>query len=660
MALTAQQKRRKFFAQRLPLYQKDPVLFANEVCSYKPDPWQKDVLNDIAAFTKVSVRSGHGVGKTSVEAIVLLWFLSCFKFPKVIATAPTRQQLNDILWSEVEKWRSKSPLLQEILVWTKTYVYMKGYEKRWFAVAKTASEPENMQGFHEENMLIIVDEASGVDDAIMEAILATLSGKNNKLLMCANPTRTTGTFYDSHNRDRGMYKCHRVSSLDSERTNKENIESFIRKYGEHSNVVKVRVYGDFPSQEDDVFIPLPLIEQSVVNEIETDKVNKISIGVDVARYGDDETIIATNVSGVISIPVIRHGQSLMITVGDIVREYKRLIKEYPKYHGVITVNIDDTGLGGGVTDRLEEVKAEERLRRLEIVPVNFGNKPPKDGSDEHYQDISTYMWATLKTLMENKEVCIQNDEELVAQLSVRKYSITSTGKIMLESKKAMKDRGIKSPDRADAVVLSCFTQNKIYSTFVERTETVIIPAEAVKVMQIEQINIGVSIGSNVKGTSMVATAIIAGHKRAVVLAAEKFDGEVETDALGKKFRDFSMNVYNKFNKLDYAYCDAKEVFLLKTIKSSAERYGVPITVRTAANDDINNRIRLTTRLLAQNKLFVTEDCEVLSRAFSTAVWSDKRSDDSRSSGTDIGTLNAFEYTIEREGGRFLANELGDV
>ena len=442
MALTAQQKRRKFFAQRLPLYQKDPVLFANEVCSYKPDPWQKDVLNDIAAFTKVSVRSGHGVGKTSVEAIVLLWFLSCFKFPKVIATAPTRQQLNDILWSEVEKWRSKSPLLQEILVWTKTYVYMKGYEKRWFAVAKTASEPENMQGFHEENMLIIVDEASGVDDAIMEAILATLSGKNNKLLMCANPTRTTGTFYDSHNRDRGMYKCHRVSSLDSERTNKENIESFIRKYGEHSNVVKVRVYGDFPSQEDDVFIPLPLIEQSVVNEIETDKVNKISIGVDVARYGDDETIIATNVSGVISIPVIRHGQSLMITVGDIVREYKRLTKEYPKYHGVITVNIDDTGLGGGVTDRLEEVKAEERLRRLEIVPVNFGNKPPKDGSDEHYQDISTYMWATLKTLMENKEVCIQNDEELVAQLSVRKYSITSTGKIMLESKKAMKDRGI--------------------------------------------------------------------------------------------------------------------------------------------------------------------------------------------------------------------------
>lgn len=656
MALTAQQKRRKFFKQRLPLYQKNPVLFAKEVCSYNPDEWQRNVLMDIAGYTKVSVRSGHGVGKTSVEAIVLLWFLSCFRFPKVIATAPTRQQLNDILWSEVEKWRSKSPLLQELLTWTKTYVYMKGYEKRWFAVAKTASEPENMQGFHEENMLIIVDEASGVEDDIMEAILATLSGKNNKLLMCANPTRTTGTFYDSHNRDRGMYKCHRVSSLDSTRTNKENIAAFIRKYGEHSNVVKVRVYGDFPAQEDDVFLPLPLIEQTVVNEIDTEKIYKITMGVDVARYGDDETIIATNVGGKIDIPVVRHGQSLMTTVGDIVMQYKRLIKEYQNYKGVITVNIDDTGLGGGVTDRLEEVKIEERLRRLEIVPVNFGSKPPQDGSEDRYQDISTYMWATLKTLMENKEVSIANDEELVAQLSVRKYSITSTGKIMLESKKAMKDRGIKSPDRGDAVVLSCFSQNKIYSAFVEKTEAIIIPYEAVRVMQIAQVNIGVSIGSSIKGTSLVATAIISGHKRAVVLAAEKYDGEVETDALGKKFVEFATMIQQKYNKLDYAYCDAKEVFLLKTIKSAVEAHRVPITVRTAANDSVNNRIRLTTRLLAQDRLFLTEDCDALSRAFSTAVWSEKRSEDSRSTTTDIGTLNAFEYTIEREGARFLANE----
>lgn len=655
MAMTEQAKRRKFFAQRIPVYQKNPVLFAKEVCSFSPDPWQEAVLMDIASSTKVSVRSGHGVGKTGVEAVTLLWFLSCFRFPKVIATAPTRQQLNDILWSEVEKWRAKSPLLKELLTWTKTYVYMKGYEKRWFAVAKTASEPENMQGFHEENMLIIVDEASGVEDAIMEAILATLSGKNNKLLMCANPTRTTGTFYDSHNRDRGMYKCHRVSSLDSTRTNKENIAAFIKKYGEHSNVVKVRVYGDFPAQEDDVFIPLPLIEKTTLNEIDTTKINRISIGVDVARYGDDETIIATNVGGKIDIPVVRHGQSLMTTVGDIVRTYKQLIKDYPQYTGVVTVNIDDTGLGGGVTDRLEEVKAEERLRRLEIVPVNFGQKPPQDGSEEHYQDISTYMWATVKAEMENEEISIPNDEELVAQFSVRKYSITSTGKIVLESKKDMKGRGIKSPDRGDAVALSCYTQNKVYNSFIERTEAIIIPAEAVKAMQIMQVNVGISIGSSVRGTSMVATAIIAGHKRVVVLASDRYDGEVETDALGRKFDEFGRKILAKYGKLDYAYVDAKEQFLFRCIRDAADQYRLPVTVRTAANDDVNNRIRLTTRLMSQNRLFLTEDCETLAKAFTTAVWTEKKTADTRSDTSDVGTLNAFEYTIEREGTRFIQN-----
>ena len=646
-------KRRRLFQQRIPVYQKNPVLFAKEVLSFKPDPWQADVMMDLANNRMVSVRSGHGVGKSCVESTVLLWFLSCFKFPKIIATAPTRQQLNDILWSEVEKWRAKSPLLKEILTWTKTYIYMNGYEKRWFAVAKTASAPENMQGFHEDNMLIIVDEASGVEDDIMEALLATLSGANNKLLMCANPTKLTGAFYDSHNRDRSLYKCHKVSSLDSPRTNKDNIASFIRKYGEHSNVVKVRVYGDFPEQENDVFIPLPLIEQSVVTEIENDNIAKISLGVDVARYGDDETIIASSVGGKIELPVIRHGQNLMRTVGDIVVQYRRLVEEYPQYKGVITCNIDDTGLGGGVTDRLEEVKREERLRRLEIVPVNFGTNPPQDGSEVHYQDISTYMWATVRSLMQNKEISLPNDEELIAQFSVRKYSVLSNGKLLLESKKEMKSRGIKSPDRGDAVALACFTQNKVYSGFIDKAETVIIPIEAVRAMQIMQVNIGISVGSSLFGTSMVATAIIAGHKRAVVLASRCYSGEVETDALGNRFNEFCREILKNYNKLDYAYCDTKERFLYKCVRDSADRYGLPITVRSAANDDVNNRIRLTTRLIAQNRLFLTEDCETLARAFSTATWSEKRAEDSRNDSSDTGTLNAFEYTIEREAARFI-------
>lgn len=316
--------RKRFFRERIPVYRKNPVLFAREVLLFEPDEWQRAALMDLAENPKVAIKSGQGVGKTGLEAVALLWFLCCYPYPRIVATAPTKQQLHDVLWSEVSKWMSKSPLLSEILKWTKTYIYMVGNEKRWFAVARTATNPENMQGFHEDNMLFIVDEASGVADPIMEAVLGTLTGENNKLLMCGNPTRTSGTFFDAFNADRALYKCHTVSSADSPRTNKENIESLIRKYGMESNVVLVRVFGEFPNQEDDVFIILSIIEQcgSNIYELPEGKgMPYIMFGVDVARFGDDETVIYRNVKGKLKLVVHRQGQNLMATVGDIVAQY---------------------------------------------------------------------------------------------------------------------------------------------------------------------------------------------------------------------------------------------------------------------------------------------------------------------------------------------------
>ena len=177
-----------FLDVSIPMWQEDPVIFFREVLRFEPDKWQAEAARDLAHHPRVSIKSGQGVGKTGLEAALFLWFLTCFPYPRIVATAPTKQQLHDVLWSEISKWMSRSPLLTLLLKWTKTYVYMKGNEKRWFGVARTATKPENMQGFHEDNMLFIVDEASGVAEPIMEAILGTLSGGNNKLLLCGNPT----------------------------------------------------------------------------------------------------------------------------------------------------------------------------------------------------------------------------------------------------------------------------------------------------------------------------------------------------------------------------------------------------------------------------------------------------------------------------------------
>lgn len=458
------EKRRRFFKQRVPMYRKDPVLYAREVLRFEPDGWQQEALMDLADNPKVSIKSGQGVGKTGMEAVALLWFLTCFPYPRVVATAPTRQQLHDVLWAEIDKWMSRSPLLNEILKWTKTYVYMKGNEKRWFAVARTATKPENMQGFHEDNMLFIIDEASGVADPIMEAILGTLSGTNNKLLMCGNPTKTSGAFYDSHTRDRKLYRCHTVSSMDSTRTNKENIDSLVRKYGWNSNVVRVRVRGEFPNQEDDVFIGLDLIEScgSKIYELPKERMHpQIIFGVDVARFGDDETVIYRNTRGKLKIAAKHRGQDLMATCGYIVQQYKKIIREFPEYEGRIYVNIDDTGLGGGVTDRLREIKREQGLSRMFIIPINAAEKIETDtyaGKEaaEHYNNLTTHMWAMLKELLENKEIEIEDDAETFAQLSSRKYRMASNGKLELERKEDMKKRGLDSPDRADAAALSVY------------------------------------------------------------------------------------------------------------------------------------------------------------------------------------------------------------
>ncbi len=453
------------FNKRIPFYRNDIILFAREVLLFEPDECQAKILRSVVVSRRVSVKSGQGVGKTSVEAVVLLWFLSCYPYTRIVATAPTRQQLHDVLWAEVAKWQARSPLLCEILKWTKSYIYMKGYEKQWFAVAKTATRPENMQGFHADNMLFIVDEASGVADDILEAIMGTLSSENNKLLLCGNPTRNSGIFFDSHTRDRDIYNCFTISSLESSRTDKDNIGALLRKFGRDSNVFRVRVLGEFPLQEDDVFIPLPLLENSVKaakEQGETCTVNSIHIGCDVARFGDDKTVIGYKADKNVVIYKKSQGQDLMRTADEIILLARRLIDKY-NYSGKIPVKIDDGGVGGGVVDRLNRIKKEnaEEYKWLQVMPIKFGVRI----RHKYYYDSTTLMMANLKDMLSETdeggtakevEVFLPDDAELLSQLSSRKYEMTADSKIRIESKDEMKKRGFSSPDEGDFLLLVCW------------------------------------------------------------------------------------------------------------------------------------------------------------------------------------------------------------
>lgn len=453
-------------------YARNPIDFVEDVIGVRPDDNQRSILRSVEAEPMTSVRSGHGVGKSAVESWAIIWFLCTRPYPKVPCTAPTQHQLFDILWAEAAKWIRNTPALKKELIWTNEKIYMKGHPEEWFAAARTATNPDALQGFHAEHLLFIIDEASGVKDIVFEPVLGALSTEGAKLLMCGNPTRLTGFFYDSHHKNRASYNSLHVDGRTSVRVNPQFVERIRKMYGTDSDVFRVRVAGEFPKQEADVFISLSAVEMSYMRDPSVSaEISRISFGVDVARYGDDETVIAQNVGGRISLPITLRGQSLMVTVGKIVQLYREMLAEYPQYKGEIYVNIDDTGLGGGVTDRLEEVKIEERLTRLVVVPVNAAGRVPdevisygtgKIKAHEVYDNLTSYLWGNVKEHLRKEDITLPSDDDLVAQLSCRKYRLTSKGKIQLESKEEMKKRGINSPDRADAVALSCYIGKKVF------------------------------------------------------------------------------------------------------------------------------------------------------------------------------------------------------
>ena len=339
---------------------------------------------------------------------------------------------------------------------------MRGYPEEWFAVARTASKPDALQGFHAEHVLYIIDEASGVDDTIFEPVLGALSTPGARLLMCGNPTQLTGFFYDSHTKNRASYSTFHIDGRNSSRVSQDFIDTIIRMYGEDSDVFRVRVAGDFPLQEDDIFIPISLVENSIQTEFSPRKnPDLVHIGCDVARFGDDKTVIGYKVDEKVTFYKKRQGQDTMKTADDIILLGEQLVQRY-HLTDPIPVKIDDGGVGGGVVDRLRQVKrnAPERFWWLEVYPVKFGQRI----KHKYYHDSTTYMMAVVKKLLQPYdedgqrkpvELILPDDDDLVAQLSGRKYALTEASKIKIESKDAVKKRGQPSPDEADCVLLLC-------------------------------------------------------------------------------------------------------------------------------------------------------------------------------------------------------------
>lgn len=430
-------------------WQKDPALFVEQALGVSPEAWQREALGHLATSNRLAIRSGHGVGKSALLAWVILWWLLTRYPAKAACTANTSTQLSDVLWGELDKWyRKLPPSLQDSLEIKSERLELTADPKQSFAVARTArkEQPEAFQGYHSENMLFIVDEASGVDDIIFEVGRGAMSSPGAKTVMTGNPTRTNGYFYNAFHSMRAFWSLMHVPCSRSTQCSQQYIDECKEEYGEESNAFRVRVLGEFPVEGDNTVIPLHLVESAIGRDVGLIPDSGEVWGLDVARFGDDRTALAKRSSNHLLEPIKWwRGKDTMQVCGAVIDEWNNT-KRKPD-----TIFIDTIGIGAGVFDRLAELG-------YPVAGVNVAETP---AFGERFLRLRDELWWLTREWFRSLNVRIPDDGGLLAELTLPTYSHSSSGKIKVESKDEVKKRTAKtasslgkSPDLADALILT--------------------------------------------------------------------------------------------------------------------------------------------------------------------------------------------------------------
>ena len=433
------------FAER---YYSKPVLFAQEVLGVEPDEEQKKILNAVGRGDPfITVRSGHGVGKTAVLAWIIVWHMLTRYPQKTLATAPTSSQLFDALAAETKSWIEKLPgPVREVLdVKSESITHRAAPADSFVTFATSRAEtPEALAGKHSENMLLIADEASGVPEQVYEAAIGSMSGHKATMILAGNPIRSSGYFYDSHmdsEKSKAWTKFH-ISCENHPRINQEEfVKRIAMQYGEKSNAYRVRVLGEFPLAEEDTIIPAELAESALQRDVKPTNHQPIW-GLDVARYGSAVSALAKRKGNVLMQPIQSWGGlDTMELVGRVKEQWDiTMPSDRPE-----AICVDGIGLGAGVADRLREMG-------LPALSINVGESP---SMRERYRNLRAELWyEKVRGWFATREVNIAGDVALVKQLVQPRYKITVNNKIQVESKDEMKKRGVPSPDIADALVLT--------------------------------------------------------------------------------------------------------------------------------------------------------------------------------------------------------------
>lgn len=440
MSSTAAKASDNDFVAFIERYERDPVGFVENVLEAKPLPWQKDFLNALArGERRISVRAGHGVGKSTACSWALIWHMTTRYPQKSVVTAPTSAQLFDALYSELKAWINKlPPVLRESFEVFSDRVVLKGAPESSFISARTSSteRPEALAGVHSEHVLLVVDEASAVPEQVFEAAAGSMSGHSASTILISNPTRNSGLFYKTHHDLASDWFRMHVSCLNIPLVSSDFVAQIKATYGEESNAFRIRVLGEFALADDDTLIPAELVDGAIGRDISAGGADALVYGLDVARFGTDRTALVKRKGNVVLDVKSWGGLDTMQVVGAIVNE--------AKLDNPDEICVDTIGLGSGVADRLREMG--HNVRDVNVAESSAMNPNANKLRDE--------LWLAVKDWLATKAVRLPADDQLRHELVAPRYSFTSSGKVVVESKDSMRKRRMRSPDLADALCLT--------------------------------------------------------------------------------------------------------------------------------------------------------------------------------------------------------------
>lgn len=423
----------------------DPAFFHREVLGYEPWGKQLEISLSIRDHQNTAVRSNNGSGKTYHIAREALRFLLAYAPDAVVInTAPTWTQIENQFWRYLRDAYQKSlvPLGGKLL---KTKL---DFSDTWFALglANDENNMEAFQGWHAKNILVIFDEASGISPKIYEAALGAMAGGSIvRFVLIGNPTQNSGPFYDAF-KDPSFNKIH-ISAFDTPNVEAKKqiipglvtwewVEQVRKKYGEDSDIYRVRVLGNFPLHASDTLISIDAVESAFGANRELQNQEDHKLGLDPARFGDDDSAFVERQGNTARVLEVVNGNDTMTLAGKGAR--------YLRERKAATLWIDVIGIGAGVYDRLKE--------QPDISDRVFGvNSAGKPRDETEHLNIRVESWVNVRDWLRD---AILEKHEGFYELAQPKYKITSAGKLQLESKEDMKKRGVASPNVGDALALT--------------------------------------------------------------------------------------------------------------------------------------------------------------------------------------------------------------